>query len=367
MAETEADRVKKQIQELEDEIARTKYNKATQFHVGQLKAKLAKLRDEHVKRSEKKAGAGYSVKKGGDATVILVGFPSVGKSTILNKLTNAESKVGHYDFTTLDIIPGMMELNHALIQLLDIPGLISGVSRGKGRGREILSVVRNADLVVFVLEARKRGQIGVLREELYEAGFRLDQEPPDVTIKKKSGGGLDIGSAVKLTRMSLDEASSIMREFRILNAEVVIRSDITAEQFIDCVMGNRVYMPSLTVINKTDLVGSNALGEMRKEAGKCIAISAEKGENLDELREAIWEKIGLIRIYLKRIGKNPDMDEPLIMSRGSTIKDVAEKIHHVFEERFRFARVWGSSKFGGQKLGMDYVLMDEDIVEFHMY
>ncbi len=367
MAETEAERVKKEIDEIEEEIRKTKYNKATQFHVGQLKAKLAKLRDEHVKKSEKKAGAGYSVKKTGDATAILVGFPSVGKSTILNRLTNAESKVGYYDFTTLNIIPGMMKLNHAMIQLLDIPGMIEGVSRGKGRGREILSVVRNADIIVFVLDATKKSQLKVMREELYDAGFRLDQEPPDVTIKRKSGGGIDIGSAVKLTKMSLDQASSILREFKILNAEVVIRSNLTAEQFIDCVMGNRVYVPSLTVINKMDLASEGRLKVMMREAGDCIAISAEKDKGMDEMREEIWKRIGLMRIYLKRVGKNPDMDEPLIMEKGATIKDVADKIHRVFEERFRFARVWGSSRFGGQKLGMDYILHDEDIVEFHMY
>jgi ribosome-interacting GTPase 1 len=376
MAEAEADRVKKEIEEIEEEIRKTKYNKATQFHVGQLKAKLAKLRDEHIRRSEKKAGAGYSVKKTGDATAILVGFPSVGKSTILNRLTNAESKVGHYDFTTLNIIPGMMKLNHALIQLLDIPGMIEGVSRGKGRGREILSVVRNADIIIFVLDATKKSQLkvmtkksqlDVMRDELYNAGFRLDQEPPDVTIKRRSGGGIDIGSAVKLTKMSLDQASSILREFKVLNAEVVIRSNLTAEQFIDCVMGNRVYVPSLVVINKTDLASRERLRVMMREVGECIAISAEKDSGMDEMREEIWKRIGLIRIYLKRVGRNPDMDEPLIMVKGATIKDVAEKIHRVFEERFRFARVWGSSKFGGQKLGMDYVLHDEDIVEFHMY
>ncbi len=367
MAETEADRVKKEIQEIEEEIKKTKYNKATQFHVGQLKAKLAKLRDEHIRRSEKKAGAGYSVRKAGDATAILVGFPSVGKSTILNRLTNADSKVGHYDFTTLNIIPGMMSLNHAMIQLLDIPGMIEGVSRGKGRGREILSVVRNADVIIFVLDATKKSQLDVMREELYNAGFRLDQVPPDVTIKRKSGGGIDIGSAVKLTKMSLDEASSILREFKILNAEVVIRSNLTAEQFIDCVMGNRVYVPSLVVINKMDMASRERLKTMMKETGECIAISAEKDTGMDEMREEIWKRTGLIRIYLKKVGKNPDMDEPLIMGRGATIKDVADKIHKVFEERFRFARVWGSSKFGGQKLGMDYGLHDEDIVEFHMY
>ena len=83
---------------------------------------------------------------------MLVGFPSVGKSTLLNNITNAESKVGAYQFTTLDIVPGVMEHKNAKIQVFDIPGIITGASSGKGRGKEILSVARTADLILVVLD-----------------------------------------------------------------------------------------------------------------------------------------------------------------------------------------------------------------------
>ncbi len=97
------------IKELEDEIARTKKNKATELHIGILKAKIAELRERDVTLKKGKAkGLGFGVKKTGHATVVLVGLPSVGKSTLINALTNASSKVGAYDFTTLDVIPGMM-------------------------------------------------------------------------------------------------------------------------------------------------------------------------------------------------------------------------------------------------------------------
>ena len=128
--------MEEEIRKIEEEIRRTKYNKATQYHIGQLKAKLAKLKEEGGKQKKEK-GKAYSIRKSGDATVLLVGFPSVGKSTLLNSITSANSKIGEYEFTTLDVIPGVMVYNSAQIQVLDIPGIVSGASSGWGRGKEI--------------------------------------------------------------------------------------------------------------------------------------------------------------------------------------------------------------------------------------
>ena len=92
-------------------------------------------------------GPGFEVKKSGDASVALVGFPSVGKSSLISQLTEVESEVGNFAFTTLTCIPGLMEHRGAKIQILDLPGLIKGASDGKGRGKEILNVIRGADMV----------------------------------------------------------------------------------------------------------------------------------------------------------------------------------------------------------------------------
>jgi len=358
--------VQEEIKRIEEEIRKTPYNKATQFHIGKLKAKLARLRQDLQKKAAKKAGLGYGIRKAGDATALLVGFPSVGKSTLLNKITRADSRVGEYDFTTLNVIPGVLEHKGAKIQILDIPGVVEGVSSGKGRGKEILSVVRNADLVLMMVDAsdadKAMKQLNVIEDELYKAGFRLNQKRPDVIVQKKNSGGISTGSAVKLTKINRESIKAILKEFKINNAEVTIREDISQDQLIDSIMKNRIYIPSLIVANKLDLARENPFRRIKK----CISVSALKGTNIERLKEMIWDELKLIRIYMKKAGKRPDMREPIILKRDSTIREVCLRIHKDFVTHFRFARIWGSSRFPGQKIGIGYALKDRDILELHI-
>ena len=141
------------IKELEHQLSTTKYNKATEKAFGVMKAQLARLKDTAEKRAGVgKGSGGWFVKKSGDATVVLLGFPSVGKSTLLNALTGAKSKIAAYQFTTLTVIPGMMDYNKAKIQILDVPGIVQGAASGSGRGREVLAMVRSSDLILILLE-----------------------------------------------------------------------------------------------------------------------------------------------------------------------------------------------------------------------
>ena len=133
--------VLQKIAEIESEMARTQKNKATAKHLGLLKAKLAKLRTELLVGDKKGGGGGgegFDVTKAGDTRVGLVGFPSVGKSTLLCKLTGTFSEVASYEFTTLTCVPGVINYKGAKIQLLDLPGIIEGAKDGKGRGRQII-------------------------------------------------------------------------------------------------------------------------------------------------------------------------------------------------------------------------------------
>ena len=209
--------IEERIKELEDEIAKTEYNKATQHHIGRLKARIAYLKEQVEKRKASQGGGkGYAVKKSGNATVGLVGFPSVGKSTLLNRLTNAESEVGAYQFTTLDIVPGVMEYKSAKIQILDMPGIIRGAARGKGRGREVISVARNVDLILLLIDVFETN-VDVLVDELESAAIRLNKKPADINLVKSERGGLTINTTVELTKMDVSLAEDILKEYGIVN------------------------------------------------------------------------------------------------------------------------------------------------------
>jgi len=359
--------IEKQIKDIEDEIFNTQKNKATEHHIGKLKAKIARLRQEVEKRkSAGSKGKGFSIKKSGDATVGLIGFPSIGKSTLLNQLTDAKSRIGSYDFTTLDAIPGMMDYNGANIQILDLPGLITGAAEGKGRGREILSAVRNVDLILFMIDAQHQEHVDLMAAELYKAGLRLNQKKPDVVIKKTGTGGISVTSTIKLKHLDHELIKSIVSEY-VVNADIIIREDITEDQIIDCFLENRVYVSAFVIINKIDLVSKqelkNRIQYITNSGWDVICISALKTKGLDKLKEKIFSELKFIRIFMKPVGKKADMDEPLVLKEGSTVEDVCKKLHRTFKDKFRYANVSGpSAKHDIQKVGLDHVLKDGDIL-----
>jgi uncharacterized protein len=354
---------KEEIERLEEELRTTKYNKRTQGHIGLIKAKIAKLKDRESNRSGTGKGEGFAVRKSGNATVALLGFPSVGKSTLLSAVTGAQSKVGAYAFTTVTVVPGMLSYKGAQIQILDLPGIISGAARGSGRGREVLSALRQADLILFVVDPadRPQRQLEVLMRELYDAHVRLGMRAPDVRLETSMKGGITIYKTVPL-EMTDETIESILREFRKMNATIIIRDPISVDELIDAIEGNKVYIRSAVVANKIDL----ATPAQRKAVSRIVdlSVSATDGEGVEALKELIFSRIGFYRIYLKEVGKEPDMVEPLIIRGPCTIRDVCEKLHRDFVDKFRFAKVWGASaKFPAQKVSIDHELADEDILE----
>jgi len=358
-----------EIEDLRDEIAETPYNKSTEAHIGRLKSKLAEKKEKLENQSSAGGGQGYSVEQTGDATVALVGMPSAGKSTLLNALTNAESEVGAYEFTTLDVNPGMLKHKGANIQLLDVPGLIEGAAGGRGGGREVLSVIRTADLVVFLLSVFEIDSYEPLREDLYENKIRLDTRPPRVRITPKGKGGIDVTTGPEV-ELEDDTIREVLHERGYVNADVAITESVTLDELLDGVLDNRVYLPSLVTVNKVDLIERDYLPTVNKDLrdhdidpAEAIFISAEAEKGLDTLRERIWQELELIRVYMDKPGRGPDYDEPLVLRAGETVGDAAEKLGGELEDRFRFARVSGpSAKHDDQQVGRDHVLADEDIL-----
>ena len=263
--------VEEKIKAIEDEMARTQYHKGTEHHFGKLKAKLAQLKK--IVGQHRKGGARFSVRKGGDATVIIIGAAYVGKSSIFNRLTGAHSKVGDHPFTTQKIIPGIMNYEGVQIQVLDTPAL--ELAEG-----EILSFASMADLVVIVCEAPKR---------------------------------------------NLDRMLEGVRRVKVKEEPLVI-------------------------INKGDV-----------EWGGGFCVSALSGEGIDELKEQIYRRLRLVRVYMKPRGGEADRNRPLVVGEGSTVRNVWEKLR--LRGEMEFAMVWGdSAKFPGQKVGAEHVLKDGDVI-----
>ena len=359
--------IPEKIKAIQDEMAKTQINKATEHHIGLLKAKIAKLKREQEADVTKKSGMkqdGFDVRRSGDATVVFIGLPSVGKSTLLNKMTGAKSTVGAFQFTTLTVVPGMMEYRGAKIQALDLPGIIKGASTGKGLGKRILSVARTADLVLLVLDVFQPFHEDVLINELGNIGIRLNQLPPNITIEKASMGGIAIAQQVKLTKITEKHLKDILHLYGIVSARVVIREDLTSEQLVDHISGNISYSKALTILNKIDLVDKEFLENLKtKIKSEVIEVSANSDINIDLLKEKIYEKLKFIRIYMRPKGGETDFKEPLIAREGDTVEDICNKLHRRLKREFRYGLVWGKSvKFGGQRVGLTHILLDEDVL-----
>lgn len=359
--------IPEKIKRIEEDLHRTQVNKKTEHHVGLLRAKLAKLKHEQEEQQLHRAGGGgggYDVRKSGDATVVLIGLPSVGKSTLLNRLTNAKSKVAAYQFTTLDVVPGVLDYKGARVQVLDLPGIIQGASTGKGLGRRVLSVARSADLVLFVVDVFQPEARTLLAKELRSTAIRVDERPPNVVIEPTTTGGISVTSTVKLTRISESLIKDILRVYDVNSARVVVREDIDDEQLVDVLVGNRVYVPSLTVMNKIDLVNAGFTNELSLKLDyDFVPISAEADVNISALKEELYKRLDFVRIYMRRRSGETDFKEPMIVRNGSTVLEVCNKIHRNIKEEFRYALIWGKSvKFGGQRVGINHRLMDEDVL-----
>jgi small GTP-binding protein len=355
------------IKAVEEEMARTQKNKATEYHLGLLKAKLARYRQQLLEPTSKsgKAGEGFDVQKSGDARVCLIGFPSVGKSTFLTKMTNTHSEVAAYEYTTLTALPGVMEYEGARVQLLDLPGIVEGASQGRGRGRQVVAVAKTADLVIVMLDATKSlDQRRLLEIELDAVGIRLNQQKPDVVFKQKAAGGITINATVKLTRIDEKTIRTILAGYKIHNCDVMIRQDINLDQLLDVLLGTRKYIPCLYVYNKIDSISLEEVDRLANQRDT-VVISCELGLNLDYLRTRIWEELGLVKVYTKKRGDHPDLTDPICLRRGATVEHVCHGIHRSLVEHFKYALVWGkSSKFTPhpQKVGLTHLVQDEDVV-----
>jgi ribosome-interacting GTPase 1 len=305
------------IAALEDLIATVPKHKGTDKLRADLRRRLSQLRKEAV--SKKKGGRGdiYVVPKEGAAQIALVGFPNSGKSSLLACLTNATPVIADYPISTLTPLPGMMPFEDIQFQLVDLPPIGNEATDGWVSG-----ILRYADALILIVDITEDPEV--------QAELLIDQ----------------------LKRWNIHIISNLK------------------SQISDSQTSVGLFKRALIVANKNDLPGSEdnffRLRERYESTCQCIAISASKKENLEELKRAFFNISGIIRVYSKPPGKEPDLSTPFTIPSGSTLLDLARFIHKDFLFNLKFARIWGSAKFDGQRVEKNYVLKDRDIVELHV-
>ncbi|MBC7233694.1 MAG: TGS domain-containing protein [Chloroflexi bacterium] len=300
---------------LEELISTVPKHKGTDHLRADLRRRLSQLRAEaRSKKGVSRRESVFRIEREGAGQVVVVGPANVGKSALVAALTNATPEVADYPYTTWEPTPGMMPVEDIQIQLVDTPPLDRNYVEP-----ELIDLIRRSDLILLMVD--------------------LQTDP--------------LGQ--------LEEALAILRENRIVPLH-------WKEQYSE---DERVtFKPFLVLANKADDEASDELFELfcqlLDEEWPCLPVSAATGRNLEGLKRAVFENLGIIRVYAKPPGKEPDFSAPFVLKKGSTVQDLAGKVHKDFLEKLTAARVWGSAEFDGQMVQRDYVLHDGDVVELRI-
>jgi hypothetical protein len=253
----------------------------------------------------------------------------------------------------------MLKYNDAYIQIFDLPGIIEGAKQGKGRGKEVLSVSRNSDLIIIMCDVKSENRVDKIKEELEGAGVRINKRKPNVYIEKKSSGGLYVHSNLK---QDLEEGTikEIASEMGIKNAEIYLKEKISMNQLIDSFSTSRVYIPAMAIINKADILPKNY-----KKNPEYLYISADKELNINTLKEKIWENLKLVKVYLVHPDEEPGTNNPIIVKSGNSLLDVANMIGSEFASDKKTAKIWGpGAHFPGQEVSLTTNVLEGMQVRF---
>jgi uncharacterized protein len=363
MADTSS--LENKLGELTEEYSKTKYNKATNKHLGIIRKKISQLKKDIVEAGKGQKGKGFFVKKTGDATVSLMGFPSTGKSSLINVLTNTRSKTARYEFTTTTVVPGVMFYNDAHIQIFDMPGIIENAHMGSGGGRSVVAAMKVADLIVFVIDIDKTEHLSILLSELKALNVLINKPKPKVYIREAAA---NIGILIETNRSKLDESEikTIISSFGITNARIRIEEQLSVDELIGITSGKYHYMRAIVALNKIDTRGdyekvAKALSE--KHSIEVVPISAVEKKNIDKLKDAIYKNLNIMTVYLKP--KDEDIAKPLILKSPSTVGDAASKVHTEILDNLKCAYISGpSAKFTRQRVGAEHLLKSGDMITF---
>jgi hypothetical protein len=298
---------------LEEMMAIMPKHKGTDHLRAELRSRMSKLTQLATKKSGAQR-ASMTIDKEGAAQIAVIGLPNSGKSQLVATITNASPTVAEYPLTTYSATPGMMEFENIKIQLIDTPPLPPQSGQWW-----LPHMLRQADALLVMVDlsdnplAKVETNIAELLKMRIVIGEAKAEEEPEVILWQKKA--LIIGNKMDLDRDARNYQALLGR-----------------------------YKGQLPVID----------------------ISAKDGTGLDELRLKVYKMLDIIRVYTKMPGKKADLADPVVLKRGSTLKDAATSVHKDFGQKLKFARIWGSGKHDGIMAKRDHVLQDGDVIELHL-
>ncbi|MEM0360524.1 MAG: GTPase [Candidatus Diapherotrites archaeon] len=334
----------------------------------EISKKIKKTREKIEKNEEqrKKASArSTAIKKEGIGQIVLVGMPNSGKSTILKALTNVEVEIADYPFTTKTPQVGMIDFMNARIQLVEIPPIIEGSCSGKAMGRELFGLIRNSDAVALVLNASTLcSEFLTLKKEFANAEIELNAEKNPLSIEKSKFLGISIVNPA-FYKEDLNELKAFLRKRGLSNVTIVFHRNAVLRDVETLLSSKTVNKRAMAIIvEKNGFKASQEDIEMVAKEMDFLQVNSLDEKQKNELVDKFFAMLERVLVFTKKPGEK-QADKPMALPLGSTVGDAARCLHQDFEKNFKYARVWGSSKYPGQRVARDFVLKTGDIVEIY--
>jgi uncharacterized protein len=369
---------REKLQKMQEFLSCVPQHKGTMKLRGTIKKKMSIIRadlDDKKRKGTGKGGGGPKlfVEKEGSAQIALIGMTNVGKSCLMTATTNSKVVVTPTPYSTHEPVPGIMSYLDVQFQIVEAPAVMEGSADGRAGGHITLGLARNADGVILMVDLSRDpvGQLKLVLGELEKSRVLVSKPSGRVDIDRRhAGAALRVILMGKLLDCSMQDVEDLLRSYKITDAIVRISGEVRLDDVEDAIFETTTYKPAVVVANKLDLRGAAANLRRLKEYvnGKLpvIAMSCEQKTGLDELGKALFDSLGVIRIYTKEPGMKVHSDHPFALKRGVTINDLAKNIHKEFVSNFLFAMVWAKRlPFSPKKVGLGFVLEDGDVVEIH--
>jgi len=379
----DASTIDEKIKSLEMYLSLVPKHKATEKIVALNKSRLAKLRREQEAQKNRIKSMGkqvspFSIKKEGIQLILISDYhsPGVGKTSLLNLLTGAaKEKIGK--FTPLPEI-GIYEYVKVRFQIVDMPSIFEGASSGIGNGKEIISQLRACDLLCFCVDLSRnyKEQIDLLLKELYESHVRINVPPPPITIEKTGSNKIQVFylTAEAKENDEIEELTERIREIThaggIRNGIVKVFGKISLENVVDTLNPSMAYKKAIILGTKGDLsLTKNSFLDLKNYTSEqfqlVIGTSVKKKEMPEDFGKIVLKFLSKIKVYTMH--KGVVAEKPLLIDNiQPTVRNVAIKIHRSFLESFDYATVIRKdARQEKKKVGLDYELKENDIIELH--